>query len=308
MAMRMLVVGAGSTGGYYGGRLAQAGRDVTFLVRPARAQRLRDNGLQIVSPHGDFTLQPKVITADEIDGHYDAILFTVKAYSMDAAIADLAPAVGPDTMILPTLNGMRHMDVLSQRFTPRNVPGFVCKIMSTIDDQGRIVQLSKLQDLAYGELDGTASDRMKALDAFMQGAGFPARLTPVIAREMWEKWTLLAALGGITCLMRGNVGEILGAAGGKDFILALLDEVVSVVRKVGVAPSPEFIATTTGLLTSNGSVQTSSMYRDLEKGAAVEADQIVGDMLARAQAAGLATPLLAAAYTSLSVYQNRLPV
>jgi 2-dehydropantoate 2-reductase len=307
MAMRMLVVGAGSTGGYYGGRLAQAGRDVTFLVRPARAQHLRDNGLQIVSPYGDFTLQPKVITADEIDGHYDAILFTVKAYSMDAAIADLAPAVGPDTMILPTLNGMRHMDVLSKRFTPRNVPGFVCKIMSTIDDKGRIVQLSKLQDLAYGELDGTASDRMKALDAFMQNAGFPARLTPVIAREMWEKWTLLAALGGITCLMRGNVGEILSAAGGKDFILALLDEVVSVVRKVGVAPSPEFITSTTGLLTTNGSVQTSSMYRDLEKGAAVEADQIVGDMLARGQAASLVTPLLAAAYTSLSVYQNRLP-
>ena len=306
MAMRMLVVGAGSTGGYYGGRLAQAGRDVTFLVRPARAQHLKEKGLEVVSPYGDFTLQPKVITKDKIDGRYEAILFTVKAYSMDAAIADLAPAVGPDTMILPTLNGMRHMDVLSARFSPRNVPGFVCKIMSTIDDQGRIVQLSKLQDLAYGELDGTVSERMKALDAFLQGAGFPARLTPVIAREMWEKWTLLATLGGITCLMRGNIGEILGAAGGKDFILTFLDEVVSVVRKVGVVPSPEFLTNTTGLLTTNGSVQTSSMYRDLQKGGPVEADQIVGDMLARAQKAGMTTPLLAAAYTSLSVYQNRL--
>src|SRR5271168_4631906 len=114
--MRLLVVGAGSTGGYFGGRLAEAGRDVTFLVRPRRAAQLREGGLQIVSPHGDVTLQPKLVTADAIGGHYDAVLLGVKAYSLDAAIEDFAPAVGPGTMIVPMLNSMRHVDVLEARF------------------------------------------------------------------------------------------------------------------------------------------------------------------------------------------------
>src|ERR1700679_4140503 len=108
--MLLLVVGAGSTGGYFGGRLAQSGRDVTFLVRPRRAAQLRESGLQIVSPHGDVTLAPKLVTADEIKAPYDAVLLGVKAYSLDAAIEDFAPAVGPETMIVPMLNGMRPME------------------------------------------------------------------------------------------------------------------------------------------------------------------------------------------------------
>src|SRR5258706_15926703 len=114
--MRMLVVGAGSTGGYFGGRLAQAGRDVTFLVRPARAARLEERGLEILSPHGDFTLRPKLVTADRLSGSYDAILLTVKAFSLESALSDMAGAVGPQTKIPPVLNGMRHVEILSDRF------------------------------------------------------------------------------------------------------------------------------------------------------------------------------------------------
>jgi 2-dehydropantoate 2-reductase len=199
--MRILVVGAGATGGYFGGRLAQAGRDVTFLVRPGRAAQLTKDGLTLLSPHGDVTLQPKLVTTDAIDGPYDAVILAVKAYGLEQAIEDMAPAIGPGTMVMPLLNGMRHVDLLRARFGTALIGG-VCKVATTIDPQGRIKQLATFQELAYGELDGSPSARTTALDAAMQGAGFTARLTPAIEREMWEKWTLLATMGGICCLMR----------------------------------------------------------------------------------------------------------
>lgn len=304
--MRLLVVGAGSTGGYFGGRLAEAGRDVTFLVRPRRAAEIEANGLRIVSPHGDVTLQPKLVTAGQLTEPFDAVLLTVKAFALEPALDDIAPAIGPDTMIMPVLNGMRHMDVLATRFGGASVIGGVCKVAATIDDQGRIVQLAKFQELVYGELDGTPSPRTQALDAFLQGAGFDARLSPTVAREMWEKWVLLATLGGITCLMRGTVGQIAAAHGGPEFVHHFLDEVVSVVETTGKAPSPEFVANTRAQMTAAGSNQTSSMYRDLQGGGPIEADQIIGDLLARGRSAGLATPLLATAYAHLSVYQNKV--
>jgi 2-dehydropantoate 2-reductase len=304
--MRILVVGAGSTGGYFGGRLAQAGRDVTFLVRPARAELLKANGLQIKSPHGDVTLTPQLVIAGKIAGPFDAVLLGVKAFSLEQALDDFAPAVGPETMILPMLNGMKHADILTARFGEKAVLGCVCKVAAVIDDEGRIVQLAEFQDLVYGEMNGTPSLRTDQLDAVMQGAIFNATLSRSIEREMWEKWILLASMGGITCLLRGNVGEIVAAPGGLDFVQRFLDEVVSVVRAVGQPPSDAFLTRAVELLTARGSIQTSSMYRDLQKGGPIEADQIIGDLLARGQRACVATPLLAAAYTHLSIYQSRL--
>lgn len=303
--MRMLIVGAGSTGGYFGGRLAQVGRDVTFLVRPARAQRLRAAGLEIISPHGDVTLQPQLLTAGEITAPFDAVLLTVKAFSLAAAMDDLAPAVGAATMILPVLNGMRHMDLLIDRFGQGAVIGCVCKVATLLDGQGRIVQLSPLQELAYGELDGAASDRTGQLDAFMQGAGFDARRSPAIAREMWEKWVLLATLGGINALMRGSIGEI-EQAGGAELALQLLAECAAISTAAGHAPSEAFLAAARATVTAKGSPMTSSMYRDLQAAMPVEADQILGDLLLRARTLGVSAPLLAAASTHLKVYQNRL--
>ncbi len=304
--MRLLVVGAGSTGGYFGGRLAQAGRDVTFLVRPRRAAQLQASGLQIVSPNGDVTLAPQLVITGALTAPFDVILLAVKAFSLEAALDDLTPAVGSGTMILPVLNGMRHVDRLVARFGSAAVLGGVCKIAASLDDQGRIVQLSRMHDLAYGEMDGTETARSRDLDGIMQGAGFNARLSPTIAREMWEKWILLATLGGITCLMRGNVGEIAAAAGGADFVRRFLDEVVTVVATVGRKPDEAFLTGATAALTAANSTQTSSMYRDLQQGSPIEADQIIGDLLAWGQEAGIATPLLATAYTHLSVYQNRI--
>jgi 2-dehydropantoate 2-reductase len=304
--MRMLVVGAGATGGYFGGRLAQAGRDVTFLVRPNRAAQLAERGLQVLSPHGDFTLRPQLVTADRIFGAYDAVLLTLKAFSLESAVADMAPAVGPETMILPVLNGMRHVDILADRFGKRRLVGCTCKIAGSVDNQGRIVQHNLIQEIAYGEMGGEMSPRIETLDHFMRDAGFDARLTPTIEREMWEKWILLAGLSGINCLMRGTIGEVAQARRGTEFALAVLDEIVAVVGAVGVPPSPEFGAAARAMLTAAGSSQTSSLYRDLQRGAPIEADQIIGDLAERARAAGIETPLLGAIYAHLCVYQHRL--
>lgn len=305
--MRLLVVGAGSTGGYFGGRLAAAGRDVTFLVRKARAEQLRHTGLQIVSPSGNLTLTPKLVTAEQLDAPFDVVLLTVKAYALEQALIDLAPAVGPDTIILPVLNGMRHMDQLTARFSAHNVAGCICKIASTLDEQGRILELANFHELAYGEWDGGATARISEIDAFLRNAGFDARISPVIQREMWGKWTFLASLGAINCLMRGSIGEVARAAGGLEIANALLDEVLLVVRTVGVAPSDKFCTTVRAQLTDPNSTLTSSMFRDLQQGYAIEAEQIVGDLIDRAQHAKLATPLLRCAYANLSVYSARKP-
>ena len=304
--MRMLVVGAGSTGGYFGGRLAAAGRDVTFLVRGGRAEQLRRTGLQILSPTGNLSIQPKLLAAGEIAAPFDIVLLTVKAFSLAAAVEDFAPAIGSSTVILPVLNGMTHMDVLSARFGAERVAGCVCKVATVLDDQGRIAHLAPFHDLAYGERDGALSARMAVIDGFMQGAGFDARLSSSIEREMWEKWILLASLGAINCLMRGTIGEVAVAPGGADFAAHLLDEVIAAVRAVGTAPSDAFVAAAREQLTRQGSAQTSSMYRDLQQGKPIEADQIVGDLVRRAREANIETPLLSAAFANLSIYQSSL--
>jgi 2-dehydropantoate 2-reductase len=307
MALRILIVGTGAVGGYFGGRLAQAGRDVTFLVRPSRAKQLSQDGLRIISPHGDAVLSPKLISADKIDTSYDLVFLSVKAYALEAAMNDFAAAVGPETIIFPVLNGMRHIDVLTKRFGEHAVIGGVCLVAAEIDHQGRIVQLADFQRLVYGERNDKTTPRLKALDATLQGAGFDARLSPEIMQAMWEKWVQLASLGAITCLMRGTIGEIVAAPGGAELSIDALNESVAVATACGQKPSEKVLSRHAAAMTTPGSSLTSSMYRDLRKGAPVEADHILGDFIERGSAHGVATPLLKAAFVNLRIYQNRLP-
>ena len=303
--MRILIVGAGSTGGYFGARLMQAGRDVTFLVRPARAAALRATGLQIVSPLGDFGVVPKLALASEVDKPFDIVLVTVKAFALPAAIEDFAAAVGPDTLILPVLNGMKHIDDLQARFGAERVVGGVCRVSTQLDAKGRILHLSPVHELIYGELDGRDSARIEALHAFLSDAGFDARLSTHIVQELWNKWILLATLGGICALARGTVGEIAATDGGADFVRDFFAEAVAVASAAGHAPRPQVIDGTLALLTAAGSPLTSSMYRDLTAGDRVEVDQVLGDLRARARRANVATPLISAAFIQLDVYQRR---
>ncbi|HZL26618.1 MAG TPA: ketopantoate reductase family protein [Acidobacteriaceae bacterium] len=305
--MRILVVGAGSVGGYLGGRLAAAGRDVTFLVRPGRAAQLRKDGLRIVSPHGDLTLAPKLVLAPEIDGPYDLVLLAVKSYGLDGAIEDCAPAVGPQTMVLPILNGMAHLDTLVARFGDAAVLGGSTRLSTDLDSAGRILQLGDFNDLFFGERSGSITPRIEALRDTLNDVGFDAILSPDVIGFMWQKWTMLAASGAITCLLRGTVGDIVAAPYGRDTAVAIIDECAAIAGAAGHPMSEAAMKFTYEYLTRTGSPFTASMYRDLQKGAAVEAGQILGDLLAHGSAHGVDTPLVRAAYVQLAVYQANRP-
>ncbi len=306
--MRILIVGAGATGGYFGARLAEAGRDVTFLVRPDRAEQLRRDGLRVLSPHGDVSLQPRLLVTDEPAEPFDIVLLAVKAFVLESALNHVAPAVGPDTMIVPFLNGMRHIDLLIKRFGEAPVLGGVCAVATTLDRHGRIVQLvGGLEALTYGEFNGVATDRVKALDAELQGAGFEARLSSAILLEMWEKWVMLAAAASATCLLRGSIGEIEAVEGGADITLRCLSETAAVAAASGYPARDKFIEGAQEMLTTKGSGLSTSMYRDLLHGLPVEVEHILADLARRARELDLDTPLLDAATAKLRVYQNRLP-
>jgi len=303
--MRILVVGAGAVGGYFGGRLIQAGRDVTFLVLPKRAELIQAQGLRILSPtYGDFTARPKTITAAQIVSPYDVIFLSVKSYDLAAAIDDFAPAVGPQTVIFPVLNGMHHVDVLTQRFGEHAVLGGVCFVATEIDSQGRIIQLADFQSLVYGELDGQKTSRIEAVHQVFSGAGFETAISGDILRDMWQKWVWLASVGAITCLLRGNIGEIVAVPGGAGLCLSALRECAGIAVACGYPMSETFLAEKSHQLTAAGSKLTSSMYRDFQKGAPVEVDSILGDLLERGEKHGLTTPILQAAFVSLSIYQR----
>jgi 2-dehydropantoate 2-reductase len=303
--MRLLVIGAGAVGGYFGGRLAQAGKDVTFLVRERQAQAVQTHGLRIVSPYGDAVLQPKLILAKDISSSYDAVLLCVKAYSLEAAIDDFAAAIGPDTMIVPQLNGMRHIGLLVERFGEERVLGGACMIAAEVDAGGRIVQLNNTHRLVYGERDGKLSPRLTALDQTMQGALFEAKASDHILQEMWEKWVVLSTLGGATCLMRGNIGEITAVPGGAEVTRAILAEASAIASAAGYPPHAGFQPRADKLLTNPESTLTSSMYRDMATNAPVEVEQILGDFVQRGKTAGVHAPLLEAACANLRIYAAR---
>jgi 2-dehydropantoate 2-reductase len=302
--MRALIVGAGSVGGYFGGRLAAAGRDVSFLVRPRRARELA-GGLTI-SSQGEETLVPvKSLVAGEAAGEFDIVVLAVKAYQLDGALEDLAAYVSKRSVILPVLNGMRHMDALRSRFGAGHVVGGVARIAARLDERGRILNQAGFHDLSYGEWSGEASDRIRAIDEFMRVDGFDARLSTDIEREMWEKWAMLATLGAITCSMDGDIGQVARAAGGMGFVQGLFAEVVTTIAVAWRALSESFKSQTLSLLSDRSSSLTSSMYRDMKAGQRIEADQIIGDLVSRAAAHGVATPLLSTVLVRLKVYEQQ---
>src|SRR5712672_3607298 len=269
--MRILVVGAGAIGGYFGGRMLQAGRDVTFLVRPKRAAELADAGLLIKSPNGDVTLKdPPSLQADKLSEKFDVVLLSCKAFDLDDAIKSFAPAVGPQTSIIPLLNGMSHLAALDKKFGRERVLGGLCAIA--------VIR-------AGGNFNGAPSEH--------------------VMQDMWEKWVFLASLAASTCLMRTSVGNILASAGGKDFLLGMLDECSAVASAEGFAPGGPFFQRTRGLLTAEGSAMTASMFRDIRAGLPVEADYVVGDLVARADAAKIPVPKLRIAYTHLKAYEKQ---
>jgi 2-dehydropantoate 2-reductase len=301
--VRILVVGAGSIGGYFGSRLIAAGRDVTFMVRARRAAQLRSNGLKVISPLGDLDLPtPPLVSAGSIEEIYDLIVLGIKSYDLEGSIADFAAAMGPASYVLPLLNGLRHLDVLDARFGAQRVLGGLARISSTLDADGRIHQLGTFNGLAFGSRRGGRADIDRVAET-LRVPGFEAQLSADILHEMWEKWVFIAAAAASTSLMRATVGDIV-AAGAQEIPERLLEESSAIAAANGFTPRESAINIGRSILTTPGSGFTASMLRDIENGARIEADHIVGDLLARAPKT-LPTPLLATAYAHLRAYEAR---
>ncbi|GAA4685858.1 ketopantoate reductase family protein [Frondihabitans cladoniiphilus] len=308
--MRILVVGAGAVGGYFGGLLAAAGRDVTFLVRERRAAQLASDGLVVETLDDRIHLDsPATVTAETLAHHaadpFDVVVLSVKAFGLEQAVADIAPAIGPDTMLLPLLNGLQHYDRLTEAFGESPLIGGLCRVATQIGDDGTVRQLLPGASMAYGELDGSVSPRIHRLDDAMRGAGFDTALSDHIRLDLWEKWFLLASGGALTTLVGGDVGEIEAVPNGADTARAILAEFVAVAAAAGFEPTRDARAAAERTLTQPGSGFMTSTYRDWRAGNEVEADQLLGDLVRRAKSLGVPTPLLAAADAHLELYRAR---
>jgi 2-dehydropantoate 2-reductase len=302
--MRILIVGAGAIGGYFGGRLLEAGRDVTFLVRPARAARLAA-GLSIRSPLGDVDLAaPPVVLGATLRELFDLILLSCKAYDLDGAMDAFAPAVGPQTAILPLLNGMAHLDTLGARFGRERVLGGLCFISAALDREGNIVHLNTRHTLTFGEQDGSRSVRAEAILEVLSSDRFDVNLSQVILQELWEKWVYIATLATTTCLMRATVGDVV-TAGAAALALGLHDECAAIATSLGFAPRPSALERARADVQSSTSTIAASMLRDIERGARIEADHIVGALLRRRREPAPTLSLLDVAWAHLRSYEAR---
>jgi 2-dehydropantoate 2-reductase len=304
--VKILILGAGAIGGYVGGRLQQSGADVTFLVRPARQQALARDGLVIKSTKGDITQKVKTVLKGNEGGPYDIVLLTPKAYDLDSAVETIAPAVGAGTTVVPLLNGMRHLDVLDAKFGKDRIVGGLARVGVALSPEGAVLHTSPFAAISFGERDGRAPrPSLVELDAAVKKSGIDGGLHPNIVQDLWDKWIMLCSLAATNCLMRGSSGDILEADEGHAIVLETVEECRKVAAAAGHDPGEKGMQTIRGFLTVKGSRFTASMLHDLEKGSVVEADHIVGDMIARAKKAGISTPNLRLAHAHLQVYLAR---
>jgi 2-dehydropantoate 2-reductase len=304
--VKILILGAGAIGGYFGGRLQQTGADVTFLVRPARGDAIERDGLVIKSTKGDITQKVKTVLNGSAGGPYDVVLLTCKAYDLDSAIEAIAPAVGSNTIIVPLLNGMRHIEVLSAKFGDAKVVGGLARIGVAMAPDGTIHHTSPFAGISFGERSADAPrTALVELDAAVKNAGIEGGLHKNIVQDLWDKWIMLCSLAATCCLMRGTSGDILEAHEGQAIVLETVEECHKVSAAAGFDPGEKGMGTVRSFLTRKGSMFAASMLHDLEHGAMVESDHVVGDMIARAKEAGVATPSLRMAYAHLQVYLYR---
>lgn len=302
--MKILVLGAGGIGGYFGGRLAAAGADVTFLVRPRRAGQLAQHGLVIKSPCGDLHQPVATVLAAQLRPGYDLVFLTCKAYDFAAAIEAIAPAVDARTALLPALNGIQHLDVLKEKFGMERVLGGVAQIAVTLTPEGEIHHLGEFHVLTFGELSGQRSARCEDFSRLCANANFTSRLSDKIRLELWEKFAFLATLAAMNCLMRASVGAIMRTDDGEALMREMLEECRKVAAASGHVPRPEVLARYASLLTDRNSGFTASMLRDVERKGPTEGDHIVGDMLRRARELGIDAPLLRVAFSHLQAYEQ----
>lgn len=299
--MKILILGAGGVGGYFGARLMEAGADVTYLVREKRRQSLAENGLKIESPHGNLSLPVKAVTAETVGPGFDVIILAPKAYDLEASLASLEKAIDGKAVLLPFLNGTTHMQKLDERFGRANVMGGVAEIAATLTDDGVVRQLSDKHLLVIGHRDPAHEVLARALFALCQRAKFDSIYADNIEQSLWTKWTYLATLAAATTLYRGAVGQIMATRAGERLVRAMYAECLALAQAHGFPIPADAQSTALNNLTKPGSSATASMFRDLLAGRRTEHEHIFGEAVAMAERQKLAFPLMTAAYCHMQV-------
>ncbi|KKB34189.1 ketopantoate reductase family protein [Bacillus thermotolerans] len=302
--MKILMVGAGAVGGYFGGRLLENGADVTFLVREKRRGQLEQTGLNIDSVHGNISLTPRLLTAGESNEPFDLVIISVKAYHLSGVIEDIRPHVAKGTTVLPLLNGTAHVRQLIEAFGEAAVIGGLCFIETTLDEEGTIIQKSPVHRLTYGERTRELTPRIKKLQALFDGAKASFVLSDHINRDMWHKYLFITAMSGLTSLMAAPIGPIRGMEAGQRTIEAFLQELASIMRKAGAPIEEDIIERHLRTMNEMDEEMKSSMQRDMEKLLPIEADHLQGYLLGKARKMDLSAPILETVYTKLALYER----
>jgi 2-dehydropantoate 2-reductase len=300
--MRVLVVGAGAVGGYFGGRLAQKGADVTFLVRERRQKQLQSNDLVIHSVKGDTQLPVKTIVAGDTSGPYDLVILTTKAYHLNEVLPTITPYIGENSTVLPLLNGIAHFDMLKEYFGEERILGGLCFIESTLNAKGEIEHYSTHHRVVYGEFNGLKSERIKQIENLFSDAKLDAVASENIKNDIWKKYIFISAMAGMTCLMRSSIGPILQSPSGPDLYERLLHEICSIGKYQEKTLDEDVWEQTMDRVNSLSHGMKSSMLRDMEKGLPIETEHFHGTLL-RLAPKDLDTPLLQTIYSTLSIYQ-----
>ena len=304
--MKILVVGAGAIGGYFGGRLLEKGEDVTFLVREKRQQQPRENGLVIESVHGDMTFTPKTILSGEEAGAFDVILLSTKSYHLHGAIESIRPYVTEQTLVLPLLNGIAHVSQLRDAFGEAKVIGGLCFVETTLNEKGAVIQTSPIHDLVFGEYSGEKTARILKLQDAFEGTKANFRLSNRIEQDMWHKYQFIATLSGVTSLFQSTIGPIRDSEYGMKTIESLLTETGRVMRSVGAPLAGDVEGTQLEKINQMDHQMKSSLQRDMEKGLLTEANHFFGYLLDLAKEKQLSTPVIQTIFANLQIYESQI--
>ena len=302
--MRILIVGAGGIGGYFGAKLMNAGADITFLLRSKRNQLIQSQGLQVETPKGSFTVHPKTLTSDQLGPDYDLIILAPKAFDLDDSLKSLSKASSRG-VLLPFLNGLSHIDLLDQRFDKARVMGGVAQIAATITDTGAVKQLNEMHTLIVGHRSPEHEALAREFHDLCKKTDFNHAYSENIEQSLWDKWVFLVSLAGMTTLCRGAVGEIVATPYGSELIQALFEECCTIAKACGNAIAETPRAKALDMLTKAGSSFSSSMMRDLSSGQRTEHEHILGEMIKRGMATQIHCPLVKLAYTQIAVAQAK---
>lgn len=301
--MKILVLGAGALGGYFGGWLAKNGADVTFLARPARKAQLDRDGLRIESPVGALSRPVQTQTQDQIKHAADVVLLTAKAYDLDSAIEAIRPAVGPNTAVLPILNGITHIDRLVAEFGGQRMLGGLAKIQATLKPDGTIQTMGQWNEIVFGELDGRMSERVTQLAALFPKPQVQAQAVPDIKAQLWRKLVHLGTVASVTTLTRQAIGIVNQTRDGVWLIESTFRSTAAIAAAEGYPMAEPMIRDYLKVFSEAGSTYKASMLRDMERGGKTEGAHILGYLAERAAAHGIANPIFRIAAVNTDAYE-----